>query len=197
MDRTACTEPQCLYNGALTFTYTCTPPMDRTACTEPQCLYKGALYVFTLFYVHGSKKCTFWIIRTSQLSVRALSTIIPCNWQYTIVYARLSFTSTTDASGPRNVAQTSSSATSRSFVTTLQPWFKHSYFLRRLLKNQSFMHWPQSMFWFRDRIVDICNSINEDFHHRILLSCTSFTSNTQTQQCKKWPCFSCLTILLK
>ena len=25
------------------FTYTSTPPMDRTACTEPQCLYKGAL----------------------------------------------------------------------------------------------------------------------------------------------------------
>jgi len=26
--------------------YTSTPPMDRTACTEPQCLYKGALYLF-------------------------------------------------------------------------------------------------------------------------------------------------------
>jgi hypothetical protein len=23
--------------------YTSTPPMGRTACTEPQCLYKGAL----------------------------------------------------------------------------------------------------------------------------------------------------------
>ena len=31
-----------------TFTYTSTPPMDRTACTEPQCLYNGALYFFTL-----------------------------------------------------------------------------------------------------------------------------------------------------
>ena len=29
-----------------TFTYTSTPPMDRTACTEPQCLYKGALYLY-------------------------------------------------------------------------------------------------------------------------------------------------------
>jgi len=27
--------------------YTSTPPMGRTACTEPQCLYKGALYPFT------------------------------------------------------------------------------------------------------------------------------------------------------
>ena len=69
MGRTACTEPQCLYKGALylylylyspygpyglyrasvpvqrctfNFTYTSTPPMGRTAYTEPQCLYKGA-----------------------------------------------------------------------------------------------------------------------------------------------------------
>jgi len=26
--------------------YTSTPPMGRMACTEPQCLYKGALYPF-------------------------------------------------------------------------------------------------------------------------------------------------------
>ena len=29
-----------------TFTYTSTPAMARTACTEPQCLYKGALYLY-------------------------------------------------------------------------------------------------------------------------------------------------------
>ena len=44
MGRTACTEPQCLYNGAL-YLYS-TPPMGRTACTEPQCLYNGALYLY-------------------------------------------------------------------------------------------------------------------------------------------------------
>ena len=27
------------------YSYTFTPPMVRTACTEPQCLYKGALYL--------------------------------------------------------------------------------------------------------------------------------------------------------
>jgi hypothetical protein len=50
MGRTACTEPQCLYKGAL-FRTVCTEPqclykgaLFRTACTEPQCLYKGALY---------------------------------------------------------------------------------------------------------------------------------------------------------
>ena len=30
------------------YRYTSTPPMDHTACTEPQCLYKGALYLFLL-----------------------------------------------------------------------------------------------------------------------------------------------------
>ena len=29
---------------------TSTPPMGRTACTEPQCLYKGALYLTFTFY---------------------------------------------------------------------------------------------------------------------------------------------------
>ena len=28
------------------YSYTSTPPVGRTACTEPQCLYKGALYPF-------------------------------------------------------------------------------------------------------------------------------------------------------
>ena len=31
------------------FTYTSTPPMGRTACTESQCLYRGALY--RTFYI--------------------------------------------------------------------------------------------------------------------------------------------------
>ena len=33
-----------------TFTYTSTPPMSRTACTEPRCLYKGALYLYLYLY---------------------------------------------------------------------------------------------------------------------------------------------------
>jgi len=32
------------------FTYTSTPPMCRTACTEPQCLYNGALYLYLYLY---------------------------------------------------------------------------------------------------------------------------------------------------
>ena len=31
------------------YSYTCTPPMGRTAGTEPQCLYKGALYLLLLY----------------------------------------------------------------------------------------------------------------------------------------------------
>jgi hypothetical protein len=51
MGRTACTEPQCLYKGALYLTVELYlyPPMGRTACTEPQCLYKGDLYLFTFY----------------------------------------------------------------------------------------------------------------------------------------------------
>ena len=30
--------------------YTSTPPVGRTACTEPQCLYKGALYLTFIFH---------------------------------------------------------------------------------------------------------------------------------------------------
>ena len=32
------------------FTYTSAPPMVRTACTEPQCMYKGALYLYLYLY---------------------------------------------------------------------------------------------------------------------------------------------------
>jgi hypothetical protein len=48
--RTACTEPQCLYKGALylylrveLYLYS---PIGRTACAESQCLYKDALYLY-------------------------------------------------------------------------------------------------------------------------------------------------------
>jgi len=91
MGRSACTEPQCLYNGApltlpipllplsafqpvqslsacttvqFTFTYTSTPPMDRTVCTEPQCLYNSAplpiplLPLWTIRPVQSLSACT-------------------------------------------------------------------------------------------------------------------------------------------
>jgi hypothetical protein len=39
--------PYGLYSASVPvqYSYTSTPPMGRTACTEPQCLYKGALYL--------------------------------------------------------------------------------------------------------------------------------------------------------
>jgi hypothetical protein len=33
------------------WSYTSTSRMGRTACTEPQCLYKGALYLYLLYNV--------------------------------------------------------------------------------------------------------------------------------------------------
>ena len=40
----ACTKVHC------NFTYTSTTPMDRTSCTEHQCLYNVALYLYLHFY---------------------------------------------------------------------------------------------------------------------------------------------------
>ena len=50
------------------YSYTFTPPMDRTACTEPQCLYNGALFTLPLPFhpaacfslqgaIHGQRRC--------------------------------------------------------------------------------------------------------------------------------------------
>ena len=36
----------CRASVPVQYSYTSTPPMGRTACTEPQCLYKGALYLY-------------------------------------------------------------------------------------------------------------------------------------------------------
>ena len=42
--------PYGLYKASVPvqYSYTSTPPMGRMACTEPQCLYKGALYLFNV-----------------------------------------------------------------------------------------------------------------------------------------------------
>ena len=53
--------PYGLYRASVPvqYSYTSTPPMDRTACTEPQCLYKCALYIsFTLTSARLSFKHT-------------------------------------------------------------------------------------------------------------------------------------------
>ena len=44
------------------YSYTSTPPMGRTVCTEPQCLYKGALYhfIYTL-PVYYALKFSFYV----------------------------------------------------------------------------------------------------------------------------------------
>jgi len=45
----ACTRAH--FTFTLQYSYTSTPPMGRTACTEPQCLYKGALYLLTFIRI--------------------------------------------------------------------------------------------------------------------------------------------------
>ena len=41
------------------FSYTSTPPEDRTACTEPQCLYNGALYLYLCLYSPYGPYCLY------------------------------------------------------------------------------------------------------------------------------------------
>jgi len=38
------------------YSYTSTPPMDRTAWTEPQCLYKGDLYLIFFTYMFRTRR---------------------------------------------------------------------------------------------------------------------------------------------
>ena len=78
MGRTACTEPQCLYKGALYLYLTVElylyPPMGRTACTEPQCLYKGDLYLLLFFRTTSVRStvtafCHKYCLRNARYSI--------------------------------------------------------------------------------------------------------------------------------
>jgi len=48
--------PYGLYRASVPvqYSYTSTPPMGHTACTEPQCLYRGALYLY-FFRPHAAE----------------------------------------------------------------------------------------------------------------------------------------------
>ena len=44
--------------------------MVRTACTEPQCLYKGALYLYLYLFDHKIQRDTVGIFVSSQIIIR-------------------------------------------------------------------------------------------------------------------------------
>jgi len=48
------------------YSYTSTPPVGRTACTEPQCLYNGALYLYLVRRVFTVYICVYMKEMTSQ-----------------------------------------------------------------------------------------------------------------------------------
>jgi len=39
------------------YVYTSTPRLGRSACTEPQCLYEGAFYIFIYFILIKFMSC--------------------------------------------------------------------------------------------------------------------------------------------
>jgi len=84
-----------------TFTYTSTPLMGRTACTEPQCLYNGALYLdLYLYSPYGPyglyrasvsvQRCTF----TLPIPLVPLCTVQPVQSLSACSTARITFTYT-------------------------------------------------------------------------------------------------------
>ena len=104
MDRTACTEPQCLYSIAIPnppygpyglysasvpvkYSYNSTPHMDRTACTVPQCLYSIAIPLLPLWTVQPVQTlsfCTVYLILYSPYGPYGLyRTSLPEQYSYT------------------------------------------------------------------------------------------------------------------
>ena len=69
-----------------TFTYTSTPPIGRTACTEPQCLYNSELYLYLYLY---SPYGPYGLYRASvPVQGCTLPLPLPCyDWPFTNVQA--------------------------------------------------------------------------------------------------------------
>jgi hypothetical protein len=64
--------------------YTSTPPMGRTACTEPQCLYKGALYLFYVTVHYTIPRPLPPTILPFQLLIQSI--ILPCDLSIVSLY---------------------------------------------------------------------------------------------------------------
>jgi len=47
--------------------------MDRTACTEPQCLYKGALYPYLTYCIPGVHKFSKNLEKISKFYIRRVT----------------------------------------------------------------------------------------------------------------------------
>ena len=76
--------PYCLYRTSVPvqYSYTSTPPMDRTACTEPQCLYSRAIPPLPLWAVRSVQSlsaCTVQLYLYSPYGPCGLyRALVPC-----------------------------------------------------------------------------------------------------------------------
>jgi hypothetical protein len=66
--------PYGVYRASVTvqYSYTSTPPMDRTACTEPQCLYSTAIPLLPVWTVQPVQGCTLPLLSPSPHSITFL-----------------------------------------------------------------------------------------------------------------------------
>jgi len=53
--------------------YTSTPPVARTACTEPQCLYKGALSLYLLLTIVTSMLSVYSILLLKAMTLVSIA----------------------------------------------------------------------------------------------------------------------------
>jgi hypothetical protein len=81
--------PYGLYRASVPaqYSYTSTPPMDRTACTEPQCLYSTAiplLHIRTARSVQSLSACTVQLYLYSPYGPHGLyRASVPVQYSYT------------------------------------------------------------------------------------------------------------------
>jgi hypothetical protein len=74
------------------------PLRGRTACTEPQCLYKGALYLFTIAWICSFWPCSSKVVGLTfkNLASYIYRTVVPLPSRCCILYIFFSTTISTD-----------------------------------------------------------------------------------------------------
>ena len=145
--------------------------MGRTACTEPQCLYKGALYL--LPYIRGVLWVNFdvcWLnIQTTWFEKLAVVQLVIEFQAFYVTQVPL-LCSKEPANGPDESTLTPSNPTAVSISVNMHYFPNHSWVSRRFqftLTNQT-LHVPYftpvSVTWPTQFILDFGTSVLHDQH---------------------------------
>jgi hypothetical protein len=61
--------------------------MGRTACTEPQCLYKGALYIYLTVELYLYSRYGPYGLYRATVPVQECTSSLPIQWNFTFTVA--------------------------------------------------------------------------------------------------------------